>query len=319
MRHQPARIQFGIVIPTELPSGATPASWAPAVQHALSLAAGHLTSAWTVDHLQFGPGRLLEGFASLAYFAALNPRLRFGNAVLCNSFRNPAHVAKMAATLQFLSAGRFVLGMGACSVRAEHRAYGFDFPPGGVRVAQLDEALQLIKAMWTEPCVTFQGRYCQVREAYCEPRPDPLPEVMIGAFGPRMLRLAARHADTWNVSSTGPKAYAALWHEFALACAETGRQPASVGRSWIGGCACAPTRRQAETLAAGRWSAAEDADDFGFVGTPDDVVAQMRPLAEMGIHSFALDFAGIPDTAGLELFIREVLPAWQAPLASRPA
>src|SRR5207247_11241910 len=125
----------------------------------VEVVAGHFESAWIVYHLQFGDTDLLEGFTALTYMAALHPRLKFGHSVLCQSFRNPALLAKMGATLQFMSGGRYVLGMGAGWNEEEYRAYGYDFPPAGVRVEQLEEALRIIKAMWTEEKVTLEDKH----------------------------------------------------------------------------------------------------------------------------------------------------------------
>jgi alkanesulfonate monooxygenase SsuD/methylene tetrahydromethanopterin reductase-like flavin-dependent oxidoreductase (luciferase family) len=140
-----------------------------------------------IDHLGNNEGDL-ESFTTLAYLAALHPRLKFGHTVICQSFRNPALVAMMGATFQLLSGGRFLLGIGAGWDAAEHRAFGYDFPPARVRVAQLEEALQIIKRMWTEEKVTFLGQHYRVQDAACQPRPDPRPPIMVGAFGPKMLR-----------------------------------------------------------------------------------------------------------------------------------
>jgi alkanesulfonate monooxygenase SsuD/methylene tetrahydromethanopterin reductase-like flavin-dependent oxidoreductase (luciferase family) len=279
------------------------------LDRALSLISGHFDSAWIIDHLQFGNQDVLEGFTTLSYMAARHPQLKFGHTVLCQSFRNPALLAKMAATLQFLSGGRFILGIGAGWHEEEYRAYGYDFPPAAVRVEQLDETLQIVKALWMQETATVLGKHFQVVEAHCEPRPDPLPPVMVGAFKPKMLRLTARHADWWNVSSTGPAAYRQMAAEFERACMEVGRDPASVRRTWVGGCACAPTQAEAKALAGDRFSADDD-NDFGFVGTPQQVVEQMRAFVEMGVDYFMLDCAGFPLLTTLELLVNEVLPMW---------
>src|SRR5690606_31724147 len=123
--------------------------------------------------------------------SALHPEFQWGHTVLCQSFRNPALVAKMGATCQFLSGGRFTLGMGAGWHEPEYLAYGYEFPRAGIRVEQLDEALQIIKKLWTQELTTFEGQHHSVKDAYCEPKPDPKPVVMIGAFEPKMLRLVA--------------------------------------------------------------------------------------------------------------------------------
>jgi alkanesulfonate monooxygenase SsuD/methylene tetrahydromethanopterin reductase-like flavin-dependent oxidoreductase (luciferase family) len=129
----------------------------------------------------------------------------------------------MRATLQLLSGGRYILGLGAGWNEEEYRAYGYDFPPARVRVEQLDETLQIIKTLWTQKTATFAGEYYRVTEAYCEPKPDPLPLVMVGAFKPKMLHLTAKYADWWNVSSTGIEGYKHMAEECERACADVGR------------------------------------------------------------------------------------------------
>jgi alkanesulfonate monooxygenase SsuD/methylene tetrahydromethanopterin reductase-like flavin-dependent oxidoreductase (luciferase family) len=306
------RVQLGFCMPAEPTRSrgkAGRATFVADLNRALNLVAGHFDSAWIVDHRQSGAEDTLEGVTALTYLAALHPRLRFGHAVLCQSFRNPALVAKMAATLQFLSGGRFVLGLGAGGNAAEHRAYGYAFPPGRVRVEQLEEALQLIKAMWTEEQVTFAGKHYRVLEARCEPRPDPVPPVMIGAFRPRMLRLTAKYGDWWNVSSTGVGRYRRLAEELARACAAVDRDPSTVRRSWCGGCACAPSREEAAAFAGDRFSADSDEEDFGFVGTPKQLVEQMHRFIDLGVDYFIVDCSGFPKLTTLELLVHEVLPA----------
>ena len=204
--------------------------------------------------------------------------------------------------------GRFILGLGAGWHAEEYRAYGYDFPSAGVRAEQLAETLQIIKALWTEPRATFQGKHYHVRDACCEPRPNPMPVIMVGAFKPKMLRLTARYADWWNVSSIGVQTYRRRVGEFEQACAELGRNPATVRRSWCGGCACAPTEAEAKRLAGDRFSA-DNEDDFGFVGTPQQIVEQMRPFIELGVDYFMVDCAGFPDLTTLEMLVIEVLPA----------
>src|SRR3712207_6415469 len=107
------RIQFGFTMPVGPRDKARRSSFVQDLNRALDLVAGHFDSAWMIDHLQSGDDDMLEGFTTLAYMAALHPQLKFGSSVLCQSFRNPALLAKMAATLQFLSGGRFIFGVGA--------------------------------------------------------------------------------------------------------------------------------------------------------------------------------------------------------------
>jgi alkanesulfonate monooxygenase SsuD/methylene tetrahydromethanopterin reductase-like flavin-dependent oxidoreductase (luciferase family) len=303
------RIQFGFCMPADKLDKQRRATFRDDLNRALELVTGHFDSAWIIDHLQFGDDDMLEGVTALSYMAALHPQLRFGHSVLCQSFRNPALLAKMGATLQFLSGGRFILGIGAGGDAEEHRAYGYDFPPGGVRVEQLEETLQIIRALWTEETATFAGRHYHVIDAHCEPKPDPLPLVMIGAFKPKMLRLTAKYADWWNVSSTGVEGYRRMAEACERACAEVGRDPATLRRTWCGGCICAPTQAEAEAIAGDRYSFNSASDDFDFVGTPQQVIAQMRPFIDLGVDYFIVDGGGFPNLTTLELLIDEVLPA----------
>jgi alkanesulfonate monooxygenase SsuD/methylene tetrahydromethanopterin reductase-like flavin-dependent oxidoreductase (luciferase family) len=303
-----ARIHLGFCMPNGARDREQRATFVADLNRALDLVTGHFDSAWIVDHLQEGDADLLEGFTALTYLAALHPRLTFGHTVLCQSFRNPALLAKMAATLHFLSGGRFILGIGAGWHEEEYRAYGYDFPPARVRVEQLDEAVQIIKALWTGEQATVEGRHYRVIDGRCEPRPDPMPTLRVGAFRPKMLRLAARHADWWDVSSTGIERYRRLVAEFERACAEVGRDPSTVRRSWSGGCACAPTHAEARVLAGDRVSD-DDEEDFDFIGTPQQVVEQMRHFIDLGVDYFIVDCAGFPKLTTLEMLVDEVLPA----------
>ncbi len=124
------------------------------------------------------------------------------------------------------------------------------FPPGSTRVAELDEALHVIKAMWTQERATFEERYYSIKGARCEPKPDRLTTITVGAFRPQMLRLVARHADWWNASSTDIADYGRYVEEFQRACDEVGRDPATVRRVWGGGCVCAPTEDGEEAVSA---------------------------------------------------------------------
>src|SRR5262245_1285992 len=164
----------------------------------LELLPDAFSTIWIEDHLQFGHRPTLEGWTFLTYLAALHPRYRFGHLVLSQSYRNPALLAKMAATLQHLTGGRYILGIGAGWHREEYDAYGFDYPSGGVRVEQLAEAIAVLRTVWNESPATFHGRWYDVDGATLVPRPDPPIPVMVGTNGPKALAVAAQHADWWN-------------------------------------------------------------------------------------------------------------------------
>jgi alkanesulfonate monooxygenase SsuD/methylene tetrahydromethanopterin reductase-like flavin-dependent oxidoreductase (luciferase family) len=292
-----------------LPSGPGPAigraTYVQSVERGLALIQGHFDSAWMVDHLQFEQADLLEGWTALTYFAARTPGLFFGHTVLCQSYRNPALLAKMASTLQYLSAGRYILGLGAGWLEREYQAYNYPFPSGEIRVGQLEETVQIIKALWEQGPATFQGHYYLVTNAYCMPHPDPHPPLLIGAHSPRMLRLVARYADWWDVSLLTPEEYRACVSSIEQACVEVGRDPSTLRRSfWFGLCSCARTEEQAITQAGRRYG-----KEPGLIGTPQQIVKQMQPYIELGVERFEVGCCGFPDLSSLKLFISEVLPA----------
>ncbi len=273
-------------------------------QQGLDIISGHFDSAWLPDHLQFGTAPLLEAWTALTYFSALYPDLKFGHIVLCQLFRNPAHLAKMAATLQYMSEGRLILGMGAGWHQEECDAYNFDFPAPGVRVEELDEALQIIKAMWREDNVTFEGKHHRVKNASCQPKPDPIPPIMVASFQPRMLRLTARHADWWNIQGIDINKISGQLEACEQACAAVGRDPATLRRTLHVGCYCAPTERELKILTADQ----EISPSFSFVGTPEQVVEQIRPFIDLGIKYFQIECGGFPRLTTLETLVAEVLP-----------
>ena len=307
-------VQFGLIVPADMLDKSRRHLYMDDVNRLLSYVKGHYHSAWLIDHLQFSNTDILEGWTALTYLSALHPELHWGHTVLCQSFRNSALLAKMGTTLQLMSGGRFILGIGAGWNEEEYLAYGYDFPPPSTRVEELDEALQIIKAMWTQERTTFEGKHYRVKDAYCEPQPDPVPAIMVGAFRPKMLRLTAKHADWWNVSSTPIDTYRTYVRELERACEELGRDPRTVRRSWGGGCVCAPTEQEVAKLAAGRHQAGED-----FVGTPRQLIEQIQPFIELGVDYFMLDCGGFPALTTVEMLVNEVLPVLRTYSKTRPS
>lgn len=297
------RIQLGWTMPASLRNAMTGNSYVANVQRGLELIAGHFDSAWIADHLQNDGNYQLEAWTALTYMAALHPQLKFGNVVLCQSFRNPALLAKMASTFQYMSGGRFILGIGAGWRESEYIAYGYDFPPAGTRVEELEEAVQIIRAMWHDRQATVQGKHYRVANAWNEPKPDPIPPVMIGGSKPRMLRLIARHADWWNVSWTGIEQYREEVVACERACDQVHRDPATLRRTWFGGCICAPSEAEVKSLNVTGMSS-----DNAFVGTPVQVIEQMQLFIDLGVDYFMLSTGGFPNLTPLETLIHEVLP-----------
>ncbi|HEU5377044.1 MAG TPA: LLM class flavin-dependent oxidoreductase [Ktedonobacteraceae bacterium] len=293
-------IQFGWVFNVGPEDGMPAQQYHEICQRQVELVREQIDSLWFVDHIQFGDSPVLEGWTALTYFAAQYPQFQVGHMVLCQSFRNPALLAKMAATLQYLSQGRFLLGIGAGWHEEEYRAYNYAFPSARARTEQLDETLHIVKALWTEKQVTFQGQHYAVNAAYCEPKPDPLPPIVIGGQGPRMLQLVARYADGWNMAWASPEEYAEKLKVFEQACQREGRDPTQVRRSWFGRCACVTSAEEAATL-----------NGRGLLGTPEQIIQQIQALVDLGIDSFMFGVKDIADLTTVELLARDVLPSFK--------
>jgi alkanesulfonate monooxygenase SsuD/methylene tetrahydromethanopterin reductase-like flavin-dependent oxidoreductase (luciferase family) len=182
-----------------------------------------VTTLWVADHLQFGTDPVFESWTLMTYLAALYPRLRFGTLVMSQSFRNPALLAKMAATFQEVSGGRLTLGLGAGWHEEEYRGYGYDFPRPGVRVAQLAEAIQVMRALWTTSPATFIGEHYRIEDGRCEPRPSTPIRVLVGTNGPKALGVTARHADAWSWDGPWETTFRAPFEVLRGHCEEIGR------------------------------------------------------------------------------------------------
>ncbi len=173
-----------------------------------------------------------ECWTTLAALAAAVPRVRIGPLVTGNTYRHPAVLAKMAATVDIISGGRLVLGLGAGWQENEHRAYGIEFSTLGGRMNRLEEACHVITSLFNNPRTTFQGRYYQLHDAPLEPKPvqQPLPLLIGGGGEQRTLRIAARYASEWNVWGT-PELLAHKGRILDRYCEELGRDPRSIRRS----------------------------------------------------------------------------------------
>lgn len=199
----------------------------PAIEHA-----------WLFDH--FMPinrgvgGPCLEGWSLLSALAALTHRLRLGVMVTSNTYRHPAVLANMAATVDIISGGRLEFGIGAGWNETEHHAYGIPLYTTGERIRRMGEACEIIKLMWTETAPSFEGRYYQIKDAYCEPKPKqkPYPPFVIGGSGEKLtLRIVAQHAAVWNSLSDSIEEFQQKSAILDNHCVEIGRDPQTIQRS----------------------------------------------------------------------------------------
>ena len=275
------------------------------LQHVLDVATKGFTSIWVSDHLMFETKFRMECWTELVWIAARYPTVMLSTVVLCNSFRNPALLAKMGASLQAFSSGRFILGYGAGWHEDEFRAYGYGFPPPPVRVDMLEEGIQVIRAMWQQSPASFAGKYYQITDAYCEPRPDPIPPLMIGGGGEkRTLRLVARYADLWNDTA---RPVDVLRHKLSVLrdhCQTEGRDYDRIRKTIM----IRVFINKSHKAALARGGDMLTSDNPALVGDPSAIREQLDALADLGIDLCQLVFPNFPETDDMQLFLDEVQP-----------
>lgn len=287
------RMKIGIVLDTDESSleGRTPTFRDLQTMARVAEQVG-LDSLWLSDHLVYRfPGRderaPWEAFSMLSALAAVTTRILLGPLVACTSFRPPALLAKMADTLDEISTGRFILGLGAGWHQPEYEAFGYPFDH---LAGRFEEALQVIVPLLREGQVDFQGRYYQVHNCVLRPRgPSPAgPPILIGARRPRMLRLVAQYADAWNTAwHVDPAVVKQRYEELQQACVAVGRDPATIELTVGTGVRLQP-RREASPRQAISGSTEEIARQLqGFAGVgAGHLIVELDPLTPASIEQF---------------------------------
>ena len=263
------------------------------------------STVWISDHLQFEGEPLSEAWTFMTWLAAAFPRIRVGSMVLSQSYRNPGLLGVMAQTLQQLSGGRLILGLGAGWLEDEYRAFNYEFPRPGVRVAQLAETIELLKTLWSQSPASYQGESYRLDDALCA-RPDPPIPILVGTNGPRALKVVARLADWWVWDGPWETTYRAPYERLRAECEAIGRPFEEITL------ACELTVSMpddATGFAATYEHPFYPGQVFGVAGpTPADVVREIEQLVDVGVKHIALNF---DDEAGIRRFIDEVVPQVQ--------
>ncbi|HEX7409043.1 MAG TPA: TIGR03560 family F420-dependent LLM class oxidoreductase [Candidatus Binatia bacterium] len=276
-------------------------------------------SAWFVDHMwSRGLPDLdhLEAWTLMSAIAAVTERIGIGTLVLCNSYRSPALLAKMAASLDNVSNGRLLLGLGAGWMEEEYRAYGYPFPSPRVRIEQLDEALCLIKLLLTQPRASFQGKYYAVDDAVNNPKPvqKPHPPILIGGAGEkRLLRVVAEHADIWNCPNNVAHLLPQKLEVLKRHCDAIGRDPQTIEVSEQGVMILGRNEKdlRSKTQFAKRaLGAVFDIDKTALRGTPDQLIEAIQNRSRQGVTLFTTLFGDLNQPETLELFASKVAPAF---------
>jgi F420-dependent oxidoreductase-like protein len=275
-------------------------------------------SIWLDDHLMFRTYPILECWTTLAALSTLTSKIRLGTMVLCNSFRNPALLAKMAATLDEISNGRLELGIGAGVQKEENIAYGMQFLEPPTRIGRLREAVEIVKKVWTEEKASYNGKYYSINEAVCEPKPiqKPHPPITIGGGGEKLtLKVAAQHADRYDWGYVPSlELYKHKLNVLESHCKAVNRNFSEIERScWLGGqIFIVPDRKKLEEKVM-RWKpknvSLKEFEKHNFIATPDECKRKIQDYSSLGVTYFMLFFGGLPDMSGLRLFAEMVVKA----------
>jgi len=306
------RARFGLRIPCFPVDGSQGSEFIGQIMRFIQELENDFHSAWVADH--FVPwaeflGKAtdtLECFTTISHLAGIFRKLDFGSIVLCNSYRNPALLAKMGATLSALTGGRFILGIGAGWKEDEYVAYGYNFPSAAVRIRQLEEGVKIISKMWTEEVASFRGRYFRIENAYCNPKPVPPPPIMIGGGGEKLtLRVVARYADWWNLANVTLETFKHKLDVLRDHCSREGRGPGEIVKTLGNLVAIAETDERAREIV--KRSPFKENEAY-FIGTPERVTDQIKAFTDIGVEYFILRFLDYPRLEGAKMFAEEVIP-----------
>jgi F420-dependent oxidoreductase-like protein len=313
---EPTAMRFGLQLPRFTWAGG-PAEIARRLREIAAAAeeAG-FQSLWVMDHFRQIPGMgqawedMLESWTTLGFLAAATDRIRLGTMVTGITYRNVAHLGKIAATLDVLSGGRAICGLGLAWFEQEHTAYGWEFPPRAERYALLEDALQLLPLLWGKGTPAFHGKAIEVPEAMCYPRPlqERIPILVGGSGERRTLRLVARYADACNLFGDAP----VVRHKVDVLrrhCAEVDRDPATIEVTQLStvlvGDDRAGVEAAVERLRPNRMSAARFAERVN-AGTVEQHLGRFHRLGEAGVQTAIVSLPDVEDPEAVARFGRVI-------------
>lgn len=297
----------------EIPDDA--AKWNTAVDIALKAEELGFHSIWVYDHFHNVPRpaheAVFECWTTMAAISQRTSRIRLGQMVGCNSYRNPALLAKITSTLDVISGGRLEWGIGAGWYENEYRGYGYEFPKPKDRIGMLRESVEIVKSMWTNVETTYDGKYYKTVRANCDPKPlqKPTPPVWIGGGGEQLtLRVVAEHAHCSNFGGK-PEEWARKREILKGHCAAVGRDESEIRKTWSPEVFIRSTEKElAERTKGGLWGdSVENWSDNNLVGTPEQVAEKVATYVKLGCTGFIPWCADYPDTETMELFATKVM------------
>jgi F420-dependent oxidoreductase-like protein len=315
-------LTFGVFVPQgwkmELVSIEDPqAKWAKAVEVAKLADELGLDSLWVYDHFHNVPvpahETMFECWTTLAAISQVTSRIKLGQMVGCSPYRTPSILAKITSNIDVMSGGRLIWGIGAGWYEHEFKGYGYPFLKASDRIRVLRETVEIVKAMWSEPDVSYDGKHFQLDGAQCDPKPlqQPHPQILIGGGGEQLtLRVVARLADASN--------FGGKLHEWAHKaevlkghCKDVGRDYDEIQKTISGEIFIRET--EAEIEAAGSRSLwgepMESWREGNLVGTPEQVAERIKAYVDLGCTGFYPWCSDYPDTETVRLFAEKVVPA----------
>lgn len=259
---------------------------------------------------------IFECFTLLSATATITKRIKIGQIVTCNSYRNPALLAKMVSTLDVISNGRMELGIGAGWYEKEYLAYGYDFPSHIERIKQLDESLSIIKEMWTKKSASFEGNYYTIKEAICNPKPiqKPHPTIMVGGSGEKyLLKVVAKHANRYNIFFGTPQEMKRKITIVKDYCNKIGRDHKEIQYSVVLPCIITDSGEDIKQVAAKYKRRDKTVDQYlDFVaggitiGTPETIINGLNQYIELDVSHFIIQFKDLNNSI-LKLFRTQII------------
>ncbi|MDW0221468.1 MAG: TIGR03560 family F420-dependent LLM class oxidoreductase [Nitrososphaeraceae archaeon] len=275
-------------------------------------------SFWVMDHFHQIPmiGKveepMLESWTTLSVVAGLTTKIKLGTLVTGIMYRYPAILAKVAATLDVLSKGRLFMGIGAAWNEEESNAYGIHFPAASERMSRLEEAIQIIRKMWTEePSASFNGIYYQIRNAYCNPKPiqKPSPPILVGGGGERKtLKIVAKYADACNLFGSAETVKRKL-NILKEHCKSVGRDYNSILKTKLGIIVVEDEKQTSEKKIEKIFKGMpeEQIREFAIHGTPEEVLRQIESFEQVGIQYLIVDLDPTRELEALDVFANKII------------
>ncbi len=317
-------VRFGAFVPQgwklEFTGWDPQAAWARCREVALAAELAGYDHLWVYDHVETVPRRepepMFEAWSVLSALAEVTHRAHLGQLVTCAGYRNPALLAKQAATVDVLSGGRLIFGIGAGWFDQEYRSHGWTYPSDRERLELLEDALRIVTALWTDDVATVAGHHARVDGAVSFPKPvQGRPPIWVGGGGERVtLRLAAEYADATNWQ-VGIEEFRHKSELLARHCEAVGRDPDTITRTHAPDCLLVDTQADLDRWLAGPdgghlWGeqSPEDYVRDNFVGTDEVVAEKVQAFLDAGCREFVLWFRDYPAVESMERFMADVVP-----------